>query len=120
MTILSLFISWQPAVAHLWLRPRRPIAFLRCLLICALGSFLFGWHVHEKAILIAILPLRSAKDEGKSNFGTFNSTLTSVFLCSILAVQSREDAGIYLVLTTTGHYSLFPLLFTAAGIESEI
>ena len=34
---------------------------------------------------------------------------------SILAVESREDAGIFLVLTTTGHYSLFPLLFTPAG-----
>lgn len=56
-----LFSPWQPAVAHLWLRPRGPGAFLRCLLICALGSFMFGWHVHEKAILIAILPLRSAK-----------------------------------------------------------
>ena len=35
--------------------------------------------------------------------------------CSILAVESREDAGIFLVLTTTGHYSLFPLIFTPAG-----
>lgn len=57
----SLFFSSQPAVAHLWLRPSGPGGFLRCLLICALGSFMFGWHVHEKAILIAILPLRSAK-----------------------------------------------------------
>lgn len=40
---------------------------------------------------------------------------TSVLFCSILAVQSREDARIYLLLTTTGHYSLFPLVFTAAG-----
>uniref|UniRef100_A0A665TPH3 Alpha-1,3-glucosyltransferase n=1 Tax=Echeneis naucrates TaxID=173247 RepID=A0A665TPH3_ECHNA len=78
----------EPAVASIWRRPRGARGFLRCLLLCALGSFLFGWHVHEKAILIAILPL------------------------SFLAVESREDAGIFLVLTTTGHYSLFPLLFT--------
>lgn len=38
-----------------------------------------------------------------------------VSACSILAVESREDAGIFLVLTTTGHYSLFPLIFTPAG-----
>lgn len=32
-----------------------------------------------------------------------------------MAVESKEDAGIFLVLTTTGHYSLFPLVFTPAG-----
>lgn len=50
----------QPAVASIWWRPCGAQGFLRCLLLCALGSFMFGWHVHEKAILIAILPLRSA------------------------------------------------------------
>uniref|UniRef100_UPI003AB09D14 dolichyl pyrophosphate Glc1Man9GlcNAc2 alpha-1,3-glucosyltransferase isoform X9 n=1 Tax=Centroberyx gerrardi TaxID=166262 RepID=UPI003AB09D14 len=73
-----------------------PCGFLRCLVLCALGSFLFGWHVHEKAVLLAILPL------------------------SILAVESREDAGIFLVLATTGHYSLFPLLFTPAELPIKI
>lgn len=43
------------------------------------------------------------------------SNFVSVLSCSILAVKSREDAGLYLVLTTTGHYSLFPLVFTPAG-----
>lgn len=51
--------SPQPAAASIWWRPRGARGFLRCLLLCALGSFMFGWHVHEKAILIAILPLRS-------------------------------------------------------------
>lgn len=95
-TLVCTLLSILPAVAHLWLRPGGPASFLHCLLICALGSFMFGWHVHEKAILIAILPL------------------------SILAVQSREDAGIYLILTTTGHYSLFPLVFTAAEVPIKV
>lgn len=50
----------KPAVASLWWRPHGARGFLRCLLLCALASFMFGWHVHEKAILITILPLRSA------------------------------------------------------------
>ncbi|XP_054873026.1 probable dolichyl pyrophosphate Glc1Man9GlcNAc2 alpha-1,3-glucosyltransferase isoform X1 [Amphiprion ocellaris] len=87
-TLVCTLLSILPAVASIWLRPCGARGFLRCLLLCALGSFMFGWHVHEKAVLIAILPL------------------------SILAVESREDARIFLVLTTTGHYSLFPLLFT--------
>ncbi|KAJ3589423.1 hypothetical protein NHX12_010268 [Muraenolepis orangiensis] len=49
-----------------------------------------------KAILMAVLPL------------------------SILAVESREDAGIFLVLATTGHYSLFPLLFTPAEFPLKV
>ncbi|XP_074073074.1 dolichyl pyrophosphate Glc1Man9GlcNAc2 alpha-1,3-glucosyltransferase isoform X2 [Macrotis lagotis] len=73
-----------------------PRGFLRCLIVCALSSFMFGWHVHEKAILLAILPM------------------------SLLSVGKSQDAGIYLLLTTTGHYSLFPLLFTAPEFPIKV
>ncbi|KAM8814746.1 dolichyl pyrophosphate Glc1Man9GlcNAc2 alpha-1,3-glucosyltransferase isoform 5-T5 [Rhynchonycteris naso] len=73
-----------------------PRGFLRCLILCALSSFMFGWHVHEKAILLAILPM------------------------SLLSVGKAGDASIFLILTTTGHYSLFPLLFTAPELPIKI
>ncbi|KAM5185665.1 dolichyl pyrophosphate Glc1Man9GlcNAc2 alpha-1,3-glucosyltransferase isoform 2-T2 [Callospermophilus lateralis] len=73
-----------------------PRGFLRCLILCALSSFMFGWHVHEKAILLAILPM------------------------SLLSVEKAGDASIFLILTTTGHYSLFPLLFTAPELPIKI
>ncbi|XP_072231236.1 dolichyl pyrophosphate Glc1Man9GlcNAc2 alpha-1,3-glucosyltransferase isoform X3 [Leuresthes tenuis] len=96
ITLICTLLSILPAVASIWWRPRGARGFLRCLLLCALGSFMFGWHVHEKAVLLAILPL------------------------SILAVENREDAGIFLLLSTTGHYSLFPLLFTAADLPIKV
>ncbi|XP_063807379.1 probable dolichyl pyrophosphate Glc1Man9GlcNAc2 alpha-1,3-glucosyltransferase isoform X2 [Pseudophryne corroboree] len=89
-------VTPMPSVLCLWLRPQGPQSFLRCLVLCALGSFMFGWHVHEKAILLAILPL------------------------SILAVSSAKDAGIYLILTTAGHFSLFPLLFTVQELPIKV
>ncbi|XP_041835367.1 probable dolichyl pyrophosphate Glc1Man9GlcNAc2 alpha-1,3-glucosyltransferase isoform X2 [Melanotaenia boesemani] len=96
ITLICTLISILPAVASIWWCPRGPRGFLRCLLLCALGSFMFGWHVHEKAILMAVLPL------------------------SILAVESREDAGIFLILTTAGHYSLFPLIFTPPELPIKV
>uniref|UniRef100_A0AAY5KU39 Alpha-1,3-glucosyltransferase n=1 Tax=Esox lucius TaxID=8010 RepID=A0AAY5KU39_ESOLU len=63
-------------------------------LICTLVSILK--ILFPKAILMAILPL------------------------SVLAVESREDAGIFLMLATTGHYSLFPLLFTATEMPTKV
>nr|XP_046267200.1 probable dolichyl pyrophosphate Glc1Man9GlcNAc2 alpha-1,3-glucosyltransferase isoform X2 [Scatophagus argus]XP_046267201.1 probable dolichyl pyrophosphate Glc1Man9GlcNAc2 alpha-1,3-glucosyltransferase isoform X2 [Scatophagus argus]XP_046267202.1 probable dolichyl pyrophosphate Glc1Man9GlcNAc2 alpha-1,3-glucosyltransferase isoform X2 [Scatophagus argus] len=96
ITLICTLLSILPAVVSIWRRPRGARGFLRCLLLCSLGSFMFGWHVHEKAILIVIIPL------------------------SILAVESREDAGIFLVLSTTGHYSLFPLIFTSTELPIKV
>lgn len=54
--ITALFM--MPGMIKLWNLGRSPLNFIRYLIICALTSFLFGWHVHEKAILMPIVPLR--------------------------------------------------------------
>ncbi|XP_048838571.1 probable dolichyl pyrophosphate Glc1Man9GlcNAc2 alpha-1,3-glucosyltransferase [Brienomyrus brachyistius] len=95
-TLICTLISVFPAILHIWLRPSGARGFLRCIIICAMGSFMFGWHVHEKAILMAVLPL------------------------SLLAVENQRDAGIFLILATTGHFSLFPLLFTTPELPIKI
>ncbi|XP_075402460.1 dolichyl pyrophosphate Glc1Man9GlcNAc2 alpha-1,3-glucosyltransferase isoform X3 [Tenrec ecaudatus] len=91
--------SNRDALGHLHLHTAchiGPKGFLRCLILCALSAFMFGWHVHEKAILLAILPM------------------------SLLSVGKAGDASIFLILSTTGHYSLFPLLFTAPELPIKI
>ncbi|CCX06367.1 Similar to Dolichyl pyrophosphate Glc1Man9GlcNAc2 alpha-1,3-glucosyltransferase; acc. no. Q4IJT0 [Pyronema omphalodes CBS 100304] len=64
--------------------------FLGSVTLCAFSSFLFGWHVHEKAILLIIFPF------------------------SLLALNSRHHLSSFRPLAVAGHVSLFPLLFTPA------
>jgi len=95
-TFLLTFITMLPALAKLWLSPNSPVQFVRCVVLCAWSSFLFGWHVHEKAVLLIILPL------------------------AILALVSRLEARYYLLSSTIGHFSLFPLLFTPKETVSKL
>lgn len=64
--------------------------FIGAVTLCGYASFLFGWHVHEKAILLIIIPF------------------------SLLALKDRRYLGAFRPLAVAGHVSLFPLLFTAA------
>ncbi|QVM13210.1 glycosyl transferase [Coccidioides posadasii str. Silveira] len=64
--------------------------FVGSITLCAYAAFLFGWHVHEKAILLIILPF------------------------SLLALKDLRYLGAFRPLAVAGHVSLFPLLFTAA------
>lgn len=64
--------------------------FIGAVTLCGYASFLFGWHVHEKAILLVIIPF------------------------SLIALQDRRHLSTFRPLAVAGHVSLFPLLFTAA------
>lgn len=64
--------------------------FVGAVTLCGYASFLFGWHVHEKAILLIIVPF------------------------SLVALKDRRYLGAFRPLAVAGHVSLFPLIFTAA------
>ena len=95
-TIILTAVLWLPALVKLWASPANIQQFIRCLALCGWTSFLCGWHVHEKAILIVILPM------------------------TLLACINRVDARYFLILATVGHTSLLPLLFTAQELPSKL
>ncbi|XP_033169821.1 probable dolichyl pyrophosphate Glc1Man9GlcNAc2 alpha-1,3-glucosyltransferase [Drosophila mauritiana] len=80
-----------PILVKLFRSPKKqsPLVFLRAVVLCGCSSFVFGWHVHEKAILMVLLPL------------------------CLLSLVNRDDARYAYVLGIAGYFSLFPLLFDA-------
>jgi alpha-1,3-glucosyltransferase len=80
------------AVQSIWLIKlwRSPTykSFLTALTLSGWTSFLFGWHVHEKAVLLVLIPL------------------------SLLAAESQAYFRTFVLASVAGVFSLFPLIFT--------
>jgi len=95
-TMVLTVVVWLPALVKLWLSPNNIQQFIKCLCLCGWTSFLFGWHVHEKAILLVILPM------------------------TILGCINKSDARNFLLLSSVGHLSLLPLLFTKVELISKL
>ncbi|RPD67057.1 glycosyltransferase family 57 protein [Lentinus tigrinus ALCF2SS1-6] len=71
-------------------------SFVTALTLCGFTSYMFGWHVHEKAILLVLVPL------------------------SLLAAESNAYFRTFEIASIAGIYSLFPLLFTPAETVVKI
>lgn len=74
-------------MVKLWQTPTYR-SFLASVSLCGFASFLFGWHVHEKAIMLPLIPYTFLAADDYAHFRTF------------------------VLLSTAGIVSLFPLLFT--------
>jgi alpha-1,3-glucosyltransferase len=75
------------ALGKLWTKPTWT-NFVGAVALCGFASFLVGWHVHEKAILLVLIPF------------------------SLIALKDRSYLASFRPLAVAGHVSLFPLLFT--------
>uniref|UniRef100_A0A0K2U9V0 Alpha-1,3-glucosyltransferase n=1 Tax=Lepeophtheirus salmonis TaxID=72036 RepID=A0A0K2U9V0_LEPSM len=91
VTLIATLIFMMPCLWKLWKNVNHN-RFLGAIVLCSWSSFLFGWHVHEKAILLIILPL------------------------ALLAYSDRSYSKIYFITSVVGHFSLFPLLFESREI----
>lgn len=70
--------------------------FVGSLALCGYASFLFGWHVHEKAILLVIFPI------------------------TFLVVKDTRLLVPFNLLVSCGYVSLFPLIFTGSEWSIKI
>jgi len=61
--------------------------FIHAVVFCSLSGFMLGYHVHEKAIMTAVIPL------------------------TLLATNSRHTARLYIRTCVFGLFGLLPLLF---------
>ncbi|KAJ1343682.1 hypothetical protein BSLG_001757 [Batrachochytrium salamandrivorans] len=93
-TVLLTIASQLPILVKLWFNPK-PIRFLDAIILCGFGSYMLGWHVHEKAILLVLIPL---------SFVATNGRYTRPFLIASVA----------------GYYSLFPLLFEPKELVTKV
>lgn len=87
---LTLFFQALPLVKLFFQAPPTWDTFIGAVTLCGYASFLFGWHVHEKAILLVIIPF------------------------SLIALKDRRYLSAFRPLAVAGHVSLFPLIFTPA------
>jgi len=85
--VILMLISIIPMLRSVWKSPKGKE--IQGYYVCALASFIFGYHVHEKAILISLIPL------------------------TVLAIAYPQQFGRdYLILSSAGYSGLLPLIFT--------
>lgn len=70
--------------------------FIHAVVFCSISGFMLGYHVHEKAIMTAIIPL------------------------SLLATNSRHTAHLYIWTCAYGVFGILPLLFRTEDLLFKV
>ncbi|QRV72496.1 alpha-1,3-glucosyltransferase [Ceratobasidium sp. AG-Ba] len=88
-TFIVTILCQSVFLLKLWLTPTYR-SFVCAVTLCGWASYAFGWHVHEKAILLVLFPM------------------------SLVAAESHAMFRTFVIASAAGCVSLFPLLFTPA------
>lgn len=94
--LVSLFTIPLAIKFALRIKKKSPRLFMKGVTLTAFTAFMFGWHVHEKAIVIVLLPLIA--------ISSIDASLRKTFLRLSLA----------------GTYQLFPLIFEPAEYLTKL
>lgn len=92
---LCTIMAMTPVLVNIW-RHARPRIFLPAFVYCMLCAFLFGYHVHEKAILQVTIPL------------------------ALMSIDGVEEMVLYRIASIIANISLLPLLFTPAENVTKV
>ena len=112
ITFAIVATSMTPALIYLWKKCHFSLSggdqriFIRTVIICAFSSFIFGFHIHEKHLLLVMIPLTPLV------LLDFDSSPGIPF--------SIDTLKVFLILMVTGTYSFFPLLFQEAETPTKI
>lgn len=90
---ICLFVGLLPALVMAWKSTSR--TFLNCVVFCSLSSFMLAYHVHEKAIMTAIIPLA-------------------------MLIQHEPERRLFLSMNALGLVGLFPLLFRPVELPLKL
>ncbi|EGG04429.1 family 57 glycosyltransferase [Melampsora larici-populina 98AG31] len=89
IALISIFMT------KLWQDPSYS-RFLKSLVLSAFTSFLFGWHVHEKAALLFLIPM------------------------TLLAGEDYQHFRTWMIASSAGIFGLFPLLIKSSETPIKI
>ncbi|CUM64771.1 uncharacterized protein PRCAT00002382001 [Priceomyces carsonii] len=73
--------------------------FVGALTLCGFASFLFGWHVHEKAILLVIFPMSFIVSNDKTLLGPFNLLVSCAYVSLFPLIINPEEWVVKVVYT---------------------
>ncbi|GAA5887754.1 hypothetical protein JCM16303_005068 [Sporobolomyces ruberrimus] len=108
-TFTLTFVFILAYLVKLWFNPTYK-KFLESVVLSAMTSFLWGWHVHEKAVLLFLVPLSLISTDSDNHFRAFRiATVAGVCGLFPLLIKSAETP-IKLIVSVVWFALVFPQL----------